>query len=222
MLHHGDFGPVETYTFTCPKCGRSFSDWKSCRNHAIAKRPIHARFCSYDLDNLPRCLNSRSYLQVSHEHSGHCDLRGRRKVIEDMHAIHLQTDREFYSVLDGHNGNFASKFVASTLFETLQRELSITHTFIDNKERLEEAIKIAFKSVHSQLRLLTSINGQLRSGTTATILYIEKQTKYLAVASLGDSRAVLSNWYDVQANKNCSRFLNRSERCLVGWQLTKE
>lgn len=46
--------------FTCPRCGRVFGDWKSCRMHAIARK--HAKFCRYDHTSLPTCLNAHAML----------------------------------------------------------------------------------------------------------------------------------------------------------------
>ena len=46
--------------FTCPKCGRSFDDWRSCQTHATSRK--HAKFCTYDRSALPTCLNAHSML----------------------------------------------------------------------------------------------------------------------------------------------------------------
>jgi Protein phosphatase 2C len=229
-VHEADLGPTEVTEFTCPDCGRRFSDWRSCQTHALSKRPPHARFCWYDRRRLPQCLNSRSYLQVLHEHSGHCDLKGRRKTIEDTHSIHLNGRREFYSILDGHSGNVASKFAASTLHEALQKELSQSLDCMDNlTTSIESSIKRAFLWVHdSFMRVAALERGIEKSGTTATSLFVDKQTKHLAVASLGDSRAVLSQWILLKrpgssSSDQCDSLTRMSDnRCLVGRQLTKE
>ena len=79
--------------FTCPKCGRVFGDWKSCGTHAVARK--HGKFCHYDHSSLPTCLNAHSMLPA-HVASGHCDIQGRRRVIEDMHAVQLTSTEHFY------------------------------------------------------------------------------------------------------------------------------
>lgn len=53
--------------FTCPKCGRRFDNLQSCQMHARTRK--HAKFCSYDRSNLPKCLNAHSMLP-SHPTSG--------------------------------------------------------------------------------------------------------------------------------------------------------
>ena len=83
----------EVTQFKCPKCGRVFQDWHSCRHHARGRK--HANFCIYDKESLPTCLNAHSMLPA-HSNSGHCDIRGRRRVIEDFHTIELLPDQQFY------------------------------------------------------------------------------------------------------------------------------
>ena len=68
--------------FICPKCGRSFRDWKSCHKHANARK--HARFCTYDRSKLPSSVNAHSMLPA-HPNSGYMDIQGRRRTIEDFH-----------------------------------------------------------------------------------------------------------------------------------------
>jgi len=56
-----DFNLTDTVTeFTCPRCGRVFGDWESCRKHAHSRK--HAKFCRYDHSSLPTCLNAHSML----------------------------------------------------------------------------------------------------------------------------------------------------------------
>ena len=114
-----DFNATNAVTeFICPGCGRIFTDWQSCHSHANARR--HAKFCHYDHSGLPSCLNAHSMLPA-HIASvslvkipyfllfgsfssliiclllqGHCDIQGRRSVIEDMHAVQLTATEHFY------------------------------------------------------------------------------------------------------------------------------
>lgn len=145
----------EVTTFVCPKCGREFGDWQSCRHHARGRK--HANFCTYDKRSLPTCLNAHSLLPA-HSSSGHCDIRGRRPVIEDFHTIELLSDQQFYGasptvslvksstswpsfllfgfhrhagIFDGHSGNLASKYVTSFLFRAMITRLNMLETMGD-------------------------------------------------------------------------------------------
>lgn len=48
--------------------------------------------------------------------SGWCDLQGRRKYIEDVHAMYFAEEFKFFGVFDGHFGNQAAKFTAKHLY----------------------------------------------------------------------------------------------------------
>jgi serine/threonine protein kinase len=109
-----DFNISEIHEFACPECGRTFGDWGSCQHHARARK--HARFCTYDRSSLPTCLHAHSMLPA-HPFSGYCDIQGRRSVIEDFHSIHLLPSWQFYGIFDGHLGNLASKYAASSPIE---------------------------------------------------------------------------------------------------------
>lgn len=175
--------------FVCPKCGRVFQDWRSCRKHAIARR--HGRFCKYNKTMLPTCLNGHMLLPA-HSRSGHCDIQGRRLVMEDFHAVTLHSNASYFGIFDGHGGSFASKFVASRLHDVIAQEL---HGISEALElQIERIVKSAFSDVHHQLLRAASVaphESMKTSGTTATISLLTKQ--YLLIASVGDSRAVMSS-----------------------------
>jgi len=178
--------------FTCPKCGREFSDWKSCHIHANSRR--HAKFCTYDHSSLPTCLNAHSMLPAD-SYSGYCDIQGRRRTIEDFHAVHLLPFRQFYGIFDGHLGNFASKFAASFLYKELATRLNgRVDTLAPNwKKSVEDRVGDAFAAVHESFleAIARAPYGFMdESGTTATALLVTDGA-YI-IASLGDSRAVLS------------------------------
>jgi serine/threonine protein phosphatase PrpC len=216
--------------FTCPLCGRVFADWQSCHSHANARQ--HAKFCTYDTSSLPTCLNAHTMLPA-HASSGYCDIQGRRRTIEDFHAIHLLPHQQFYGIFDGHLGNFAAKYAASFLYEELTSRLSNTSTlWADSrghlvhqhdfdraanhlKQWVEDKVGESFATVHeSFLRAMSSsrrqqigtaaVNPHYRfmdqSGTTATALLVTNVStdsthndNYYIIASVGDSRAVLSS-----------------------------
>jgi serine/threonine protein phosphatase PrpC len=189
-----DFNASDSISeFECPKCGRIFSDWRSCHAHANSRK--HSKFCLYDRSLLPTCLNSHAMLPV-HSFSGYCDIQGRRRTIEDFHAIHLLPTQQFYGIFDGHSGNFASKFVASFLYDEVSirlRNLTSEQDFEEREKQVESRVTEAFTAVHE--KFLAAINHSPpafmdQSGTTATALLVTNSS--VVVMSLGDSRAVLS------------------------------
>lgn len=182
--------------FVCPKCGRKFGDWRSCNAHAVSRR--HAKFCTYDRASLPSCINTHSMLPA-HPTSGYCDLQGRRQTIEDFHSIHLYPEVQFYGIFDGHTGNVASKYAASTLFDRLVQHLpqlhqggSMAQSTAEWKAMIERNVSLAYQDTHERfldaLKLAPTMD---QSGTTATALLVTEDI--LILSSLGDSRAVLSS-----------------------------
>ena len=181
--------------FVCPKCGRVFDDWRSCQMHAVSRK--HAKFCTYDRSSLPTCINAHTMLPA-HPTSGYCDLQGRRPIIEDFHSIHLNQSMQFYGVFDGHTGNLASKYVASTLYGKLSESLSDLNKMAKNdpnwKDAVATSVAHAFQDIHTKFLdavALTPNDAMDQSGTTATALLITEEA--VVVASLGDSRAILSS-----------------------------
>lgn len=226
--------------FVCPKCGRTFRDWSSCHTHANARK--HAKFCSYDKSSLPKCLNAHALLP-NHASSGYCGIQGRRRTIEDFHAIHLLQSQQFYGIFDGHLGNFASKYSALFLYEELSSHLTevmsnrLTNEADDEgncntsewKRRVEVAAMESFEAVHDKFLSAAATrrtpHGLMdQSGTTATILLVSN-TSYI-VASIGDSRAVLSSRRKTRHNDDGDELVavqlttdhvasNKDERLLV-------
>ena len=181
--------------FVCPKCGRVFADWRSCQTHAVSRK--HAKFCKYDRSSLPTCINGHSMLPA-HPTSGYCDLQGRRRTIEDFHSIHLNPSMQFYGIFDGHTGNLASKYAASTLYHQLKGRMADLNEVARNDEHwkivVEHNITQAFADIHEQFLDAASLvpKGSMdQSGTTATALLVTDEA--VVVASLGDSRAILSS-----------------------------
>jgi serine/threonine protein phosphatase PrpC len=180
--------------FTCPKCRRVFSDWRSCHMHANFRK--HGKFCSYDRTSLPTCINTHSMLPA-HPTSGYCDLQGRRSVIEDFHSIHLHPTVQFYGIFDGHTGNLASKYVASTMYKQLVRRLNGLTDILDLpswKEQVTQNVSLAFQEIHEgflQQAISLAPSAMDQSGTTATALIVTEEA--VVIASIGDSRAVLSS-----------------------------
>ena len=227
----------EVQKFTCPKCGRTFDDWHSCLKHANVRR--HARFCTYDTTNLPTCINTHSMLP-SHPKSGYCDLQGRRPTIEDFHSIHLYHDHQFYAVMDGHTTNFASKWVASKLHNELMSRLTVLtsnettalETFSSElKNEMKGNISAAFLDLHE--RFLEDVDVMTatvvetdsaprmdQSGTTATALLVTDGL--VIVASLGDSRAVMSSATELDQSGSVDWSINTGLPDVKAIQLTKD
>lgn len=178
--------------FVCPKCNRIFQDWRSCQKHATTRK--HAKFCVYNRSDLPTCLNAHTLLPA-HPFSGYCDIQGRRRTIEDFHSIHLHSSHQFYGVFDGHTGNLAAKFAASTFYEQIYGRLSameISYGQPEWKGMVQKILVEVFEEIHFRF-LKAAVTAPFvmdQSGTTATVLYVNEYA--ILIANVGDSRAVLS------------------------------
>lgn len=105
--------------YECPKCHRQFiGNWRACDTHVTSRR--HGRKCVYKSAesnkdaSLPSCLSDHAMLPVDPQ-SGWCDIQGRRKVMEDAHAIVFSNDYKYWGVFDGHFGNRAAIFAVKYL-----------------------------------------------------------------------------------------------------------
>lgn len=201
-----------TIVFQCPKCNRTFfDDWTACHHHIRARK--HGDHCVVaNREDLPHCLSDHALLPID-QHSGWCDLIGRRKRIEDAHAVHITSDYLFLGVFDGHWGSAAAKFASRhvpLLFDKLMRSnisapdvnISSTHlvadkAFIDEfvvNEPLDayssQAVKAMYYSITlTQHDFLTKMSDAERSGSTVTTAAVFQDM--IVVANVGDSRAVL-------------------------------
>lgn len=145
---------TQTMIFSCPKCGRKFTgSWKSCEQHIQSRK--HGTSCHYDTQWLPSCLSSHSLLPID-PHSGWCDLQGRRKYIEDAHAVVFTNDYKFFGVFDGHFGNraanYASKHIQLLFEEYYSGKYDNNHS-INNFKDKDNTNNDNFHSI------LTSINA---------------------------------------------------------------
>jgi protein phosphatase 1L len=133
----------------------------------------------------------------AHSSSGYCDIQGRRRVIEDFHAIHLSSTLLFYAIFDGHTGNLASKYAASFLYDKLESRLAtllLDEPRQENwKDQVEQHVRVAFYELHDEFLVATKFRTRTmdQSGTTATAAIVAPNA--VMIASLGDSRAVLSS-----------------------------
>jgi protein phosphatase 1L len=138
----------------------------------------------------------------THPTSGYCDIQGRRKTIEDFHTVHLGPMHQFYGVFDGHLGNLASKYAASSFYMEIEEYLSNVDDRIRNqtsqlvwREEVVKQITQSFEDLHVGIIKAVELSpgGVMdESGTTATILYVSSLA--VVIANVGDSRAVMSRW----------------------------
>jgi len=98
-------------------------------------------------------------------------------------------------------GNLASKYAASFLYEKLEprlRNILLASDLLSSwKSQVERAVTDAFQEVHADfLRATTQVPHVImdQSGTTATSVFVTSSA--VVIASLGDSRAVLSSFID--------------------------
>lgn len=114
--------PIDVLDFYCPVCGRVFhGDWQSCNTHVHHRR--HGDRCQYHASAaLPLCLSEHSLLPLDSQ-SGWCDLKGRRRHIEDNHAVVFAEAYKFWAVLDGHFGSHAAKFTSVHLHRSFEKLL---------------------------------------------------------------------------------------------------
>lgn len=110
---------VSSLNFTCGVCGRTFTgDFNGCHNHVLKRK--HGKRCNYStmrenedgkpaVTLLPSCLSEHSMLPID-EHSGWCELQGRRTYIEDIHSAVFATSYKLLGVFDGHFGNKVSLY----------------------------------------------------------------------------------------------------------------
>jgi serine/threonine protein phosphatase PrpC len=210
--------PLDTMTFTCPKCGRSFvGSWSSCSQHLISRK--HGVHCDYDSQHLPSCLSSHSLLPID-PHSGWCDLQGRRKYIEDAHAVVFTPRYKFFGVFDGHFGNraanYASRhiqflfdemvtgkretviqewnFSSSSLVQTIDASEEWRRLYLPHPQTLSVNLQnllnaLHFSFIQTNIDFLQTNSETSVSGTTATVSILFSD--FILIGNLGDSRAIL-------------------------------
>lgn len=191
-------------TYTCPECGRRFGDWRSCRAHARGRRHGDRRdgkggsegFCDYGEElgaaagegaDLPRCEGLRGLLTVQRDedHSGWCELTGRRATSEDYTSAFFTPRTRYFGVFDGHWGTRAARFASRALYQNI--ELALAH-LPEGAAPDEAALRWAFQRTQAEFVASFSLAGD-RSGATATMALLRNDT--ITVANIGDSRAVL-------------------------------
>lgn len=198
---------IDSMVFTCSKCKRKFKgDWQACQQHVISRR--HGQQCRYDapevvsewqdwpsilylhneyvLDvSFPPCLSDH-FLLPHDPHSGWCDLRGRRKYIEDYHAVYFEDSFKFFGVFDGHLGSFAARFAAHEIFRRFQGKLTKYNSFFD--ESFDLYVRAYSESTSQRLNAINSNSSSWQSllniiQTNASIA-VKNEEQHISVQSI--------------------------------------
>lgn len=155
---------ITTTNFVCPKCGRNFpGDWAGCHHHVSVRkhgsRCLHGGGDGSDVidDGMPSCLSDHSMLPID-EHSGWCELQGRRKYMEDMHSIVFEETYKLFAVFDGHSGAKAARFASKRL-----HGLFDLHLEKDESSQLPSAMPCSW---HHQAERLGRINSDFLDPVT--------------------------------------------------------
>ena len=122
---------------------------------------------------------------------------GTRLRQEDTYQWGIVNGISYFTVFDGHNGNEASEYAKTRVSELIQELLG-------NAEQVDPVFLA--NAIHSVcLQLNREIVQQSRSGTTATIAFL--QDNHLVVGTVGDSEAVLGRedgrWERLTPAANC-------------------
>lgn len=122
---HDDFERrdlTEGEIYTCPQCGRKFSLWNHCMTHISSrKHNLNRSSCYFDETILPPCESSSSLSKKNILEFGSCGLKGRRSSMEDveiatkMELKDQSMEYDLFGIYDGHYGNGAAMYLASTL-----------------------------------------------------------------------------------------------------------
>lgn len=127
---------------------------------------------------------------------------------QDFHTVHLHEKHQFYGVFDGHNGNLASKYAASSFYKVLVKHLANVDDTIDHpnwREDVASNMTDSYNILNNEITTAIARNpgGVMgKSGTTATSVFVTERA--IIVANVGDSRAILS----VGASYNGPTFRN--------------
>lgn len=130
----------------------------------------------------------------------HCaSIMGKRNSNEDQHDTIINFDKRnnnlkditFLGIYDGHGGKDISRFVKNNL----------SQFFVNNNIKFDPSnkdypiyIKRVFNHLQNKLKNnLYSIASHIGSTALVTILYESNNRKYIHIANLGDSRAIICN-----------------------------
>ncbi|CAK4391457.1 unnamed protein product [Aphanomyces euteiches] len=188
--------PTEFYC----SCGRVFSSIDACIRHLHARQhTTHGAFCHYSALPVRQQLQQQQATEIDTETNlpyGHAMFSGRRKYMEDMFVVESNPALEYdlYAVLDGHMGTGAAQFVRQHLgaiFASHYRDARDKAQDDDGDAHLLEelALRQTFSDLHGQF--IAQANESDFSGTTLTVVVHFPHENRLAIANVGDSRAVL-------------------------------
>jgi len=115
---------------------------------------------------------------------GIAEKKGLRPTMEDAHSVNVGSRHVYFGLFDGHGGRYMADYAAKYLHKNI---------ILDNKtQSIRLAIEQGFQKTHDNADKQLSEN----TGCTALVALLVKDEKYdlkdLYIASVGDSRAVLS------------------------------
>jgi serine/threonine protein phosphatase PrpC/serine/threonine protein kinase len=109
--------------FACPKCNRTFDSWSGCISHTHSRK--HAKRCVFNpsfRSIVPPCITQYALHPLDPD-SGWCDLQGRRRHIEDVHAVAYNSHLSYlyFGVFDGHFGSRTARLVSKYLHKRIEQ-----------------------------------------------------------------------------------------------------
>uniref|UniRef100_A0A2R5LKW4 Protein phosphatase 1k mitochondrial n=1 Tax=Ornithodoros turicata TaxID=34597 RepID=A0A2R5LKW4_9ACAR len=127
--------------------------------------------------------------RISGEHAGCATLLGRRTYNEDRYRVkELLPDLLYFAVFDGHGGSACADYCAQHMEE------HILYWLKRRESDLETVLQSAFLDINNAFARYVAFNwpdgDESSSGTTATVCLLRNSTE-MAVAHVGDSRAIL-------------------------------
>lgn len=133
-------------------------------------------------DSLTQLAIAQKKLADNLNHVGFSEMRGRRPTMEDAHTMVIMDNYAWYGLYDGHGGRKVADFAAENLHKNV---ISALQGIND----VRAALRKGFEELNAQLDSVTF--DVRRQGSTAVVALVRDGT--LAVANLGDSRAVVSH-----------------------------
>ena len=184
--------------------GKCFQNIKitSIPNQKFVEKKKENQNKDFEINNheytpIGRSVISFSYNEDINKHN--------RKEMQDIHKIidkYMNSNNKgYFSLFDGHGKgiNEPIKYAASRLPNIFSNFLISTHY------NIEKSFIYSFQKIDDELKCYSEIEN---CGSTATILYIDKENEIIYSANVGDSKSILIN-----KNKNYKN-LTTEHKCI--------